>query len=241
MALPWYRSFSSDLRDALIQNLSLQDFKHWQNLQWLANEQEPRGHLPGPEQVGYNLHISAAKAAQVLLEFRGRGLLEPDKSTGRLVPFNWDRQRDSDDRGAYQRQKRSEQKGELHLQREPSQLPLSSEHVPNMFAPEEEERRTEQEESRGDRDREAEEEADEIAQVRRRCRASGIAWVGDEAIGFAVGYSGLDCVLHCLDEAVRYNRPSWAYADEVRKRHEAEGCPVEAGMSYAEKLASRRD
>jgi hypothetical protein len=90
---------------------------------------------------------------------------------------------------------------------------------------------------------EAEAETDDddapLAQVRRRLRQSGISISPalDWEIEQALDESPLECVLHCIDEAVRYGKPSLVYVQVVRQRHLEDGCPPEDGLTRTEKLA----
>lgn len=41
----------------------------------------------------------------------------------------------------------------------------------------------------------------------------------------AIPEHGFECISHALEEAVEYNKPSWAYMRAVMDRHRRDGCP----------------
>lgn len=84
----WFRLYSDVLYDPKVQRLSPTMFKHWVNLLCLANNQEPRGLLPSPVDVGYALRMSEQRATVLLDELLALELLDADDE-GNLSPHNW--------------------------------------------------------------------------------------------------------------------------------------------------------
>lgn len=94
--MDWLRLYSGVLNDPKVQRLPLSAFKGWINLLCLANESEPRGSLPGQEELAFALRLSDGEATELVDRLKSAGLL--DECDGVLSPHNWDgRQYASDD------------------------------------------------------------------------------------------------------------------------------------------------
>lgn len=94
--MDWLRLYSGVLNDPKVQRLPLAIFKGWINLLCLANESDPRGSLPGQEDIAFALRLSDGDATELVSQLKSAGLL--DESDGALSPHNWDgRQHASDD------------------------------------------------------------------------------------------------------------------------------------------------
>lgn len=242
--MKWFRYWSEAISDPKVQLLPGDDFKGWINLLSIVNETEPSrgknsGYLPSRiEDVAYKLHGRAPDASEQTQALLDRLVLAGlfDEVRGRYRAHNWPkRQPVSDDVGARVAKSRKGVTGNV----------AETLHAPKKrrtrTAPEEEE---ETEQRRADPDhiseQEPEAEADEdfARAFGNRLRVFGLR-DGSEMVRASLEASGLECVLHCMDEAERHNARSWAYVDEIRRRHEAEGCPDPELITLTERMTGR--
>lgn len=238
MSLPWFREYSEDVRKPPLATMAPSDFKAWIQLKGIANEEEDRGLLPAASAIAYMLRISEAKAVQLLHRFQELGLVARDEESRRMAIVNRKRYFPKGD-DANQRMKR-------HRNALRNDARTSSESVRNLFDVEEEERGREIEEEKNvpfghsDTEEEGEGEGEVFAIARRRLRESGIAGENTDDLRSMLDESGLDCVLHCVDESVRYNKLSLAYVDVVRRRHLEDGCDL-PGDTRRDRLIARSE
>lgn len=214
--MKWFRFYTEALHDPKVQRLSPALFKTWVNLLCLANDQEDRGALPSTEDIAFALRVPFAKAVQMISELAEAGLIDaPDGE--QLLMHGWNKRQPASDNAA---------------ERMANTRRTSSEHVP----PRGEKKRTEENRSEKEREEDTEEEVDQsaFAQIRSHLRRAGFS-VSDQDLSKALASNGRECIEHCVNEAVTYNRPSWAYTNEILKTHYAHGCPTEP-MTRREKL-----
>lgn len=97
----WWRAYNEALHDPKLQLISDALFRAWFNLMCLASAHE--GELPALKDIAFALRMAPTKAAQILAQLHGAGLL--DKTETGFVPHNWNgRQYKSD--GSTERVKR---------------------------------------------------------------------------------------------------------------------------------------
>jgi hypothetical protein len=262
MALPWFRYYSADLELNQVIELDDVQFRVWILLQSIASQEDPRGRLPDTRQVSRRLAamgvrvrrelVNEGRTAQLLTFFREEGFLVEDAETGRLMPFNWDRQKPSDDAATRMASLR-------HVKRRSEPVPNISrtrgELVPNN-------RRTSSVSVtrfplsssslslRSDQETDlpellstelTEEEEEGCSEhVQNSLKAAGIALPLLDEIDAALLASGAECVLHCIEVALRNNKPSWAYVEATRRAHEESGCPEDIRQTRRERLIAGR-
>src|SRR3990167_253340 len=243
--MKWFRFYSEALADPKVQLLPDATFKGWINLLCVINETEPSrgprsGYLPPRfEDITYKLYgrepEGADRAASLLAELVEIGLLE--LRSGRYRAHNWPRRQPvSDDVTSRVQETRMKRKGNVtstvHVRRKHGE----------STAPEE---RRGEERREQDRDLEADTEADTEAEedqrderaVRRRLSSLSLR-VSNLDLSSALEASGPDCIWHCVDEAERHNKLSWAYVDQIRLRHGRDGCPPTELKTRTERLAA---
>jgi len=247
MALPWFRYYSEDLEYDQVIDMTDLEFRAWIILQSLASQEEVRGRLPETRKVArrfvaLGVRVSEGRSAQLLTLFRERGLLVEDPDTGRLMPFNWGRQKPSDDgqqRMAEYRHR--ERTGAAHVQHSgrtkaervtvfPSSSSSSTgskEVNIDSFS---------EIDSLSQLELTEEEEEGSSAQVQHKLKVSAIASPLQEEIEAALTEIGLDCVLHCIDIACSNNKLSWAYVEATRRGHVQDGCPADITQTRRERL-----
>ena len=93
--MEWFRFYDEVLDDPKVQRLPAQLFREWINILCIANRNDPRGTLPGIDDVAFSLRVSGAKCQATYKALTEAGLLiEVD---GVMAPKGWDkRQRVSD-------------------------------------------------------------------------------------------------------------------------------------------------
>lgn len=247
--LPWFRLWSEMRHNPKVLKLSFADRWYWLVLLCVANEQTPRGSLPATADLALELRISPGKAASLLTRLRDAGLVESGPDGGPAI-HDWRQwQRESDDAASRMARARAESSEDVR-----NKFGTSDEQPPNdartSSAPEEEEETELEAESEPDRETtlpEADQPPDIAAEaengspverVRRRLRDCGITSPGEAELETAIDESGVECVMHCIDEALRYNKPSLAYVESVRRRHVEDGCP-RSGRTRSERLAEQ--
>lgn len=233
--MKWFRYYSEALDDPKVQLLPAATFKGWVNVLSIVNETEPSrgpksGYLPRRvEDIAYKLHMDADATTFLLQELVTEGLLE--ERSGRFRVHNWPRRQFvSDDVTARVQGTRKKQKR----------------NVTSTASETEEIERRGEEDLEGDLDGDKEAEAESgraIARIRRRLRDAKIACESKairESISEALAASSLECIEHCIEEAERHNKLSWAYVDVIRIRHAAEGCPSPDLQTRTERLIGRK-
>lgn len=198
--MKWFRLYGEVLHDPKVQKLSSALKWHWIELLCLASDGNPRGILPEVDDVAYKLSVTSRKAQTILDALVQRGLL--DRTQIGLMPHNWPlRQPNSDNAAARMRRTRSED-------------------VPNKFALEEEENRTEQNRT----EQEAEQSAAAASLKVYEETIGQLTAHAAQLVSEAVEEYGEECVQHCLREASEQGKRSWKYANAIMKRHASEGC-----------------
>src|SRR4051794_4738929 len=96
--MPWVRLYDDRLHDPKVEQLSPEVFKHWVNLLCLSNKNDPRGSLPGLNDIAFRLRVSPKKAVGIVRSLVNAELIEEctDEPLS-FRPHNWDdRQKRSD-------------------------------------------------------------------------------------------------------------------------------------------------
>lgn len=246
MRFPWFREYSDDLLRPPVAKLSPSDFKAWSQMKAIANQEVERGLLPTVADLAYRLHQTEGTVGNVLGRLHNLGLVSKDEVSGRFQvvkrPNNdhFPKSDSSRDRTRDWREKKRH--GDGHSDGDVTGGDGHSDGLEEEeiapFGRSERERYESSDLQSSDSRSEAEEEGDEIARARRHLRSAGIA--GGHSDGFVamVQESGLECVKHCIDEAVRHNKLSLAYVDSIRQRHLVEECD-EVGSTRLERTVAR--
>lgn len=243
--MKWWRFYSEALDDPKVQLLPAETFKGWVNLLCLVNETEPSrgqrsGYLPAKvEDIAYKLHgrdvEGFAKTTKLLDDLVEAGLFE--LKTGRYRAHNWSRRQPVSDDAATRMQETRKGKTDSKKARTRSEQSANKKRM--RSAPEDrgrgEERR---QDSETDQDQEPEVEAENARSFADRLRPFGLR-PNAEIVQDAVAQSGEECVMHCLDEAELHNKLSFAYADQIRRRHQREGCPDPELRTRTERMLGR--
>lgn len=245
--MKWWRFYSEALDDPKVQLLPADTFKGWVNLLCLVNETEPSrgqrsGYLPARvEDIAYKLHgrdIDGLEKTQKLLsDLVTAGLFE--QKTGRYHAHNWSkRQPVSDDAATRMKETRKGKTDSKNDRRRSERKPNNRR---KSSAPEDRGRGEEirgETEGDSDRDKDTEVEEETARSFADRLRLFGLR-PDALAIQDAIAESGQDCVLHCLEEAELHNKLSFAYADQIRRRHQRDGCPDPELRTRTERMLGR--
>lgn len=207
--MKWFRFHSEALDSKKVQDLSPVLFKFWINLLALANNEDPRGTLPGDEEVAFRLRIPPKKTSEWINELVGRGLVDDNPDT--VVMHNWDKWQRASDNAA---------------ERMANTRRTSSEDVPNKFAldTDRDKTRTEQKE-----DTEAEERGRIFRLYEDLC--GSVNPVTSEKLLELESEFSEECLAHCFEEAALSNGRNLKYVTAILDRHAREGCSSDNGAN----------
>lgn len=221
-AKPWFRFYSEALESRKVQALPGPLFKHWLNLLCLTNISKTRGQFPPMEDIAFALRVKEEVAQKIIADLVERRFI--DWVAGGLVAHDWpDWQRDRD----VAPDKRDENRGNVTV----------SDGNRDVSVTREEERREDKDREEDSLEEDTEAEADKITRRLRDWRQPSTKGIKQE-IAVALYERGFECIHHCMDEAERYNKTSWAYTASILRRHATQGCDPVPGMTRTERLAS---
>lgn len=241
--MKWWRFYSEALDDPKVQLLPPPTFKGWVNLLNIVNETEPSrgnrsGYLPSRlEDIAYKLHMTVQDTDSLITDLVTAGLFEGQP--GRYRAHKWPkRQPVSDDVSARVSKSRRGDTGNgnetLHARNKYGQ---STANVRPQRERRVEEKRGDSETDQ-DLDLDPEAEAENARSFADRLRPFGLR-LNTAVVQEAIAESGESCVQHCLEEAELHNKLSFAYVDQIRRRHGRDGCPNPDLRTRAERMVGR--
>lgn len=243
MSIPWWAEYSDDVLNPPVAKLSLADFKAWTLMKAVANQEEERGVLPPAPDLAYRIHMKEGPVGNILARLNTLGLVER-RDDGRFVVARRKSMNNYPPPSTKRVQKHRTKKrdgnvsgngDETGVKRFGNALEEEEERSPSGHLEGERYEESDVPSSSSRLDTEAEAEEDEMAIARRRLHEAGIGGGHSDGFRSMFDQSGLECVTHCIDEAVRHNKLSLAYVDSIRQRHVVDGCDA-VGMTRRERM-----